>query len=50
MFIFSSVSHSYDRIGADAKGLCAIFLPDTIAEFSDTFFTCRPVSPYLPAA
>lgn len=50
MFIFPSVSHSYEVVSEDAKGLCAIFLPDTIAEFSDAFFTRHPVTPFLPAA
>lgn len=47
--IFPSVVHSYDDVPRDAKGLCMIFVPDTIAEFAGTFRTMRPVDPFLPA-
>lgn len=47
--IFPSVAHSYDEVPPDAKGLCMIFVPDTIAEFAGTFRTMRPVDPFLPA-
>ncbi|MBP3542577.1 MAG: helix-turn-helix domain-containing protein [Clostridia bacterium] len=48
---FPNIPHSYDEISEDAEGICMIFAPDTIAEFSQTFRTAIPESPFLaPAA
>lgn len=48
--VFPSIPHSYDILSDDARGLCAIFLPDTIAEHAPTFACMHPVSPLLPAS
>lgn len=44
---FPSMPHSYDVISPDARGLCFIFGPDTIREFSTAFKTSRPACPLL---
>lgn len=49
LVIFPSVAHSYDQISEVARGLCTIFVPETIAEFSNVFRSLRPITPLLPA-
>lgn len=44
---FPSVTHSYDVVSPDAKGLALIFVPGTIQEYLNTFRTMRPVDPFL---
>lgn len=44
---FPSVPHSYDAVSEDARGLCFIFSPETIGEFSHTFRTMLPVNPLI---
>ena len=44
---FPSVSHSYDDVSPDMKGLALIFAPDVIQEYLKTFCSMCPVSPFL---
>ena len=44
---FPNITHSYDEVSPDAKGLTLIFLPDTISEFTTRFRTEVPLSPLL---
>lgn len=45
---FPLVPHSYDMMTPDLHGLSAIFVPDTIHEFSERLRTMQPESPFLP--
>lgn len=47
---FPAISHSYDEVSEDARGLTLIFLPDTISEFSTLFRTKVPANPLLNSA
>lgn len=47
---FPSVTHSYDVVSEDARGLALIFLPDTISEFTTRFRTNLPEEPFLKGA
>ena len=47
--IFPLVPHGYDQLSADSDGFVAIFLPDTISEFANTFHTMLPTEPVLRA-
>ena len=44
---FPLTPHSYDRLSGDCQGFAAFFLPDTIAEFANTFHRCQPVEPVI---
>ncbi|MBE5792665.1 MAG: helix-turn-helix domain-containing protein [Clostridiales bacterium] len=44
---FPSVPHSYDVVSDDARGICLIFSPETINEFSRAFRTMLPVNPLI---
>ena len=46
--IFPLVSHSFDSLSGDAKGITAIFLPDIIPEYAGTFHGLQPENPVLP--
>lgn len=45
--VFPSVTHSYDKVSPDAKGLALIFLPGIIQEYQGIFKTERPEDPFL---
>lgn len=47
---FPSVPHSYDVVSDDARGICLIFSPETINEFSRAFRTMLPVNPLIEKA
>lgn len=47
--IFPLVPHSFDRLTGQVGGFAALFLPDTIIEFSNTFHTMLPEEPVLRA-
>ena len=47
--IFPLVSHSFDSLSEDSKGITAIFPPDIIPEYAGTFHGLQPESPFLPA-
>ena len=45
--VFPLVPHSYDELSEGCHGFSAIFLPDTIAEFCQTFHSLMPDEPVL---
>lgn len=45
---FPLVSHGFDAFSEDCDGFTATFLPDTIAEFTQTFHTLLPNAPLIP--
>ena len=46
--VFPLVSHSFDHLSEDSKGVIAIFPPDIIPEYAGTFHGLQPESPILP--
>lgn len=44
---FPLVPHSFDALSDGCRGFAALFLPDTIAEFSHTFHTLLPDEPVI---
>lgn len=44
---FPSIPHAYESVSADAQGLALIFMPTIISDFTNTFRTMIPDSPYL---
>ena len=48
--IFPLIPHSYDRLEENTRGVAAIFSPDLIPEYTNTFHGLLPEDPMLPAA
>ena len=48
--IFPLVTHSFDELSGDSRGLTAIFPPDIIPEYAGTFHGLQPEKPLLPAS
>lgn len=48
--IFPLIPHSYDRLEESTRGVVAIFPPDLIPEYANTFHGLLPEDPLLPAA
>ncbi len=46
--VFPLVSHSFDVLSGDSKGVIAIFPPDIIPEYAGTFHGLQPENPVLP--
>jgi len=47
--VFPLVTHSFDELSPDSKGVIAIFPQDIIPEYAGTFHGLQPEDPFLPA-